>query len=95
MKPTSKWSRIGAAASMAMLFVVSSAAPASADGVTDFFDNALEVFLDIRTPIATIALITIGFAFVFNMVDLRKVGWALVGIIFMFAASEILALVTG
>ena len=80
---------------MAGLIGLASTGPASAQGFADFLNNILEEFNEVRTPIATIALIIVGFAYAFNFVDLRKAAWAVVGIIIMFAATQLLALITG
>ena len=90
-----KRQKLGALLAFSAVFIIESVAPASAQGFTDFFNNILDEFNNIRRPLALIAIILVGLAFLFQLVDLRKVGYLIVGIITIFSAAEILSLVTG
>jgi type IV secretion system protein VirB2 len=95
MNAPTKVNKLRAVAILAALLVLQSAAPASAQGFTDFLTNVLDEFNAVRTPLATIALIIVGIAYAFNFFDLRKTAYAVIGIIIMFAAAQILSLITG
>lgn len=47
------------------------------------------------TALAIIAVVIIGFGAMFGMFDFRKVGWLIVGIIFVFGAAWIVQSITG
>lgn len=95
MNAPTKPNRAGALLGIAAILVLHAAGPASAQGFTDFLDNILDEFNAVRTPLATIALIIVGIAYAFNFFDLRKTAYAVIGIIIMFAAAQLLALITG
>lgn len=95
MNAPKKANKLGAVATLAALLVLQSAAPASAQGFTDFLTNILAEFNAVRTPLATIAIIIVGIAYAFNFFDLRKSAYAVIGIVIMFAATQILGLITG
>lgn len=95
MNAPTKPNRAGALLGIAAILVLHTAGPASAQGFTDFLDNILDEFNAVRTPLATIALIIVGIAYAFNFFDLRKTAYAVIGIIIMFAAAQLLALITG
>ena len=78
------------AASLAWL-----ATPAAAAGFTDFFNNILAEFISVKQPVALIAIMLVGFGWVFNFVDLRRAGWLVGGIVLIYAASDVLAMITG
>ncbi len=67
--------------------------PAAAQGFADFLNNILNEVLAIRRPIALIALLFVGFAFLFNIVDLRRASWVAIGVIIIFGVTEILDLI--
>ncbi|WP_227272013.1 TrbC/VirB2 family protein [Roseobacter weihaiensis] len=93
--PPTRWQKFGAMLTFSAVLLIHSAVPASAQGFTDFLNNILDEFNNVRRPLALIAIILVGFAFMFNLIDLRKTGYAIVGIIVIFSAVEILALITG
>lgn len=68
---------------------------AAAAGFTDFLNNVLKEFEAVRQPLALIGLILTGILYLFNVIDLRRTAYVVVGIIIMYAASEILNLITG
>lgn len=80
---------------MAAILVIGTVTPASAAGFADFLNNILNEFNAIRTPIAIIAIMLVGVAYLFNMVDLRRTAYVIIGIIVIFGAAEILKMVTG
>lgn len=71
------------------------ATPAAAAGFTDFFGNILNEFNSVRRPLALIAIIMVGFAWLFNFFDLSRAGKVVAGIIVIFAATEILDMIIG
>lgn len=95
MNAPSKVNRLGALLCFSVVLVLETAAPASAQGFGDFLNNILDEFNAVRTPLATIALILVGIAYAFNFFDLRKTAYAVIGIIMMFAAAQLLTLITG
>ena len=95
MNAPSKMNKRGAIFTMAALLVLHSAGPASAQGFGDFLNNILDEFNAIRTPLAIIALMIVGVAYAFNFFDLRKTAYAVIGIIIIFSAAQLVALITG
>lgn len=71
------------------------ASPAAAAGFTDFFNNILTEFNSVKQPISLIAIMLVGFGWVFNFVDLRRAGWLVGGIVLVYAAAEVLGMITG
>jgi len=77
------------------LLLANFASPAAAAGFTDFFNNILDEFESVKQPVALIAIMLVGFGWVFNFVDLRRAGWLVGGIVLIYAASEVLSMITG
>lgn len=75
--------------------LISLASPAAAAGFTDFFNNILAEFNSVKQPVALIAIMLVGFGWVFNFVDLRRAGWLVGGIVLIYAASDVLSMITG
>lgn len=90
-----KMNNRGALIGLAALLVLQSSGPASAAGFGDFLNNILAEFNAVRSPLGIIALIMVGIAYAFNFFDLRKTAYAVIGIIIMFSAPQILSLITG
>ena len=86
--------RIGAPMSIALVLLLSLASPASAAGFTDFLNNVVDEFNNARRPLALIAIMIVGMLYMFNVIDMRRTGQVAVGIIVIFAAVEILDLIT-
>lgn len=86
--------RTGAPMSIALVLLLSLASPASAAGFTDFLNNVVDEFNNARRPLALIAIMIVGMLYMFNVIDMRRTGQVAVGIIVIFAAVEILDLIT-
>ncbi|MBE9639829.1 MULTISPECIES: TrbC/VirB2 family protein [Roseobacteraceae] len=83
----------GAPISLALILALV-AQPAAAAGFTDFLNNILDEFESAKQPIALIAIMFIGAGWLFNFVDLRRAAWAVGGVVMIFAASEVLTMIT-
>lgn len=77
-----------------LLFLLT-AQPAAAAGFADFLNNILDEFNAVKNPLAVIAIMLTGICFLFNLIDLRRVGYVIIGIIVLFGATEIVSMVTG
>lgn len=82
------------AITIALAALIISSQPAAAAGFGDFLNNILAEFNAIKTPLAVIALMLVGVGWMFNFMDLRKVAVAIIGIIILFGAAEIVSMVT-
>ncbi|ASM75096.1 MULTISPECIES: TrbC/VirB2 family protein [Roseobacteraceae] len=87
--------RLGAPASIALVLLLGFSGPAAAAGFTDFLNNVVNEFNSARRPLALIAVMIVGALYMFNVMDMRRTGQVIVGIIIIFAAGEILDLITG
>lgn len=78
---------------LAVVFSVVLVEPAAAQalgGAENILQNIVDAFTgNIARLIAIIAAVIIGFAFLFGYVDLRVVGYFVVGCIIVFGAAEI------
>lgn len=84
------------AAPLTMAVILSVVAgPAAAAGFTDFLNNILKEFNAAKQPIALIAIMLVGVGWLFNFVDLRRAAWVVCGIVLVYAATEVLKMVTG
>ncbi|SCZ73525.1 type IV secretion system protein VirB2 [Epibacterium ulvae] len=79
---------------IALVFLFGFSEPAAAQGFTDFLNNVLAEFNNARRPLALIAIMIVGALYMFNVIDMRRTGQVIVGIIVIFAAVEILDLIT-
>uniref|UniRef100_A4X0Q9 Uncharacterized protein n=2 Tax=Cereibacter TaxID=1653176 RepID=A4X0Q9_CERS5 len=70
------------------------AEPAAAAGFTDFLNNIVDEFDAAKQPVALIALMLIGAGWLFNFVDLRRAGWAVAGVVLLYASTEVLSMIT-
>ncbi|MFV1761487.1 TrbC/VirB2 family protein [Phaeobacter sp. A90a-4k] len=87
--------KMGAPICIALVLLFGFAAPAAAQGFTDFLNNVVDEFNNARRPLALIAIMIVGALYMFNVIDMRRTGQVIVGIIVIFAAAEILDLITG
>lgn len=86
--------RMGAPLSIALMLLFGFSSPAAAQGFTDFLNNVVDEFNNARRPLALIAIMIVGALYMFNVIDMRRTGQVAVGIITIFAAVEILDLIT-
>ncbi|WP_282063596.1 TrbC/VirB2 family protein [Roseobacter litoralis] len=86
--------RSGAPASVALVFLLGLAGPVAAAGFTDFLNNVVDEFNNARRPLALIAIMVVGCLYMFNVIDMRRTGQVAIGVIVIFAATEILDLIT-
>ena len=86
--------RSGAPASVALVFLLGLSGPAAAAGFTDFLNNVVDEFNNARRPLALIAIMVVGCLYMFNVIDMRRTGQVAIGVIVIFAATEILDLIT-
>lgn len=86
--------RMRAPLGFALVLMFGFASPASAAGFTDFLNNVVDEFNNARRPLALIAIMIVGMLYMFNVIDMRRTGQVAVGIIVIFAAVEILDLIT-
>ncbi len=86
--------RSGAPASVALVLLLGFAGPAAAAGFTDFLNNVVDEFNNARRPLALIAIMIVGALYMFNVIDMRRTGQVAIGVIVIFAATEILDLIT-
>lgn len=86
-------SRIVSAVGIAAVLLLGSVDPAAAAGFTDFLENVVDEFNRARRPLALIAIMVVGALYMFNVIDMRRTGQVAVGIIVIFAATEILDLI--
>jgi len=87
--------RMGAPLTIALVLLFGFSGPAAAQGFTDFLNNVVTEFNNARRPLALIAIMIVGALYMFNVIDMRRTGQVVVGIIVIFAAAEILDLITG
>lgn len=85
---------------MAALLGFAMTEPAFAAGGLGNIENVLKNIVDTLTGnvarlIATIAVILVGLAWMFNMVDLRAAAMVVLGIAIVFGAAEIVSMMTG
>lgn len=83
------------AAFIAVICGVAFSTPANAAGFADFLNNIVKEFETAKQPLAIIALMITGVLYMFNIIDLRRTGYVVLGIIIIYAASELLTLITG
>ncbi|WP_120632536.1 TrbC/VirB2 family protein [Ruegeria sp. EL01] len=76
----------------AMAFLIGFPSPAAA-GVVDSLNNLVDIFNDVRRPIAIIAIIGVGILWQLNIFDLRTAGRVAMGIVIAFSAVELLDLI--
>ncbi|MDA3859355.1 MAG: TrbC/VirB2 family protein [Roseovarius sp.] len=81
-------------ASIALVLLLGLAGPATAAGFTDFLNNVVDEFNNARRPLALIAIMIVGALYMFNVIDMRRTGQVAIGVIVIFAATEILDLIT-
>ncbi|WP_298921047.1 TrbC/VirB2 family protein [uncultured Roseobacter sp.] len=86
--------RIRAPASIALVLLLGLSDPAAAAGFTDFLNNVVDEFNSARRPLALIAIMLVGCLYMFNVIDMRRTGQVAIGVIVIFAATEILDLIT-
>lgn len=86
--------RLGAPTSVALVLLLGLADPAAAVGFTDFLNNVVDEFNNARRPLALIAIMVVGCLYMFNVIDMRRTGQVAIGVIVIFAATEILDLIT-
>ena len=86
--------RLGAPASVALVLLIGFTGPAAAAGFTDFLNNVVDEFNNARRPLALIAIMVVGCLYMFNVIDMRRTGQVAIGVIVIFAATEILDLIT-
>ncbi len=86
--------RLGAPASVALVLLLGLTGPAAAAGFTDFLNNVVDEFNNARRPLALIAIMVVGCLYMFNVIDMRRTGQVAIGVIVIFAATEILDLIT-
>lgn len=91
---TAKIRRVRAPASIALVLLIGLTGPASAAGFTDFLNNVVDEFNNARRPLALIAIMIVGALYMFNVIDMRRTGQVAIGVIVIFAATEILDLIT-
>lgn len=91
---TAFFRRSGAPASVALVLLLGFAGPAAAAGFTDFLNNVVDEFNNARRPLALIAIMVVGCLYMFNVIDMRRTGQVAIGVIVIFAATEILDLIT-
>ncbi|MGB7243153.1 MAG: TrbC/VirB2 family protein [Sulfitobacter sp.] len=87
-------SRMRAPASIALVLLIGLTGPAAAAGFTDFLNNVVDEFNNARRPLALIAIMVVGCLYMFNVIDMRRTGQVAIGVIVIFAATEILDLIT-
>ncbi|MCE6958112.1 TrbC/VirB2 family protein [Cereibacter sphaeroides] len=68
--------------------------PAAAAGFADFLNNIVTEFDAAKQPVALIALMLVGAGWLFNFVDLRRAGWAVAGVVLLYASTEVLTMIT-
>lgn len=85
--------RMGAPLSIALVLLLGFTSPAAAAGFTDFLNNVVNEFNSARRPLALIAVMVVGALYMFNVIDMRRTGQVIVGVIVIFAAGEILDLI--
>lgn len=81
-------------ASIALVLLIGLSGPAAAAGFTDFLNNVVDEFNSARRPLALIAIMVVGCLYMFNVIDMRRTGQVAIGVIVIFAATEILDLIT-
>lgn len=86
--------RMRAPASIALVLFIGLTGPAAAAGFTDFLNNVVDEFNSARRPLALIAIMVVGCLYMFNVIDMRRTGQVAIGVIVIFAATEILDLIT-
>lgn len=86
--------RMRAPASIALVLLIGLTGPAAAAGFTDFLNNVVDEFNNARRPLALIAIMVVGCLYMFNVIDMRRTGQVAIGVIVIFAATEILDLIT-
>lgn len=86
--------RMRAPASIALVLLIGLTGPAAAAGFTDFLNNVVNEFNNARRPLALIAIMVVGCLYMFNVIDMRRTGQVAIGVIVIFAATEILDLIT-
>ncbi|MGC3940892.1 TrbC/VirB2 family protein [Roseobacter sp. EG26] len=86
--------RMRAPASIALVLLLGLSGPAAAAGFTDFLNNVVDEFNSARRPLALIAIMLVGCLYMFNVIDMRRTGQVAIGVIVIFAATEILDLIT-
>jgi type IV secretory pathway VirB2 component (pilin) len=85
---------LGGAAALGLILL---SGPALAAGSLSGAQSVLQSIVDVLTGdiarlVAIIACVVIGFTFMFGYVDLRTVGYFIVGVIILFGATEIVDL---
>lgn len=88
--------RVLAVAFGASLFSVALAEPAFAQDPGALLQNILDLLTgNTARLLAVIAVVLLGIAAIFGIFDWRKVGMVIFGIIVIFGAAEIVALISG
>lgn len=83
-------------AAVMSVLLVEPAAAQDLGGAENILQNIVDALTgNIARLIAIIAAIVIGFAFLFGYVDLRTVGYFIVGCIIIFGASELVDMMAG
>ena len=95
--------RLAALAAVGALAALSAATPAFAQttsgaggNIGSFIQNVVDILNNnVVRGLAVIAVILTGISWMFSIVDLRRAGTVILGIIVIFSASTIVGLVTG
>lgn len=88
--------RLGAGATIAAVFALSSATPAAAQDVESLLQNVVDLLTgNTARLLAIIAVVVVGVLWMFGLFDLRRAATVVLGIVVVFGAAEIVTMLTG